>query len=200
VQLAQHTLMAPFDALVIERLSEPGAVFNPGEAMFTLIDPTSVWLLAYVDETQAGGLALGQSAKIRLRSLPQQEFTGEIVRIGIESDRVSEERRVYLKCTGCPEQLHLGEQVEVIITKRIAKDVLLIPQLSVLGLDGADGWVWTVEAGRTHKRQVRIGDRTLDGRMEVLSGVDEGTRIVAQPVAFCSPASVSVCYSAWCCR
>jgi len=31
------------------------------------------------------------------------------------------------------------------------------------------------------QRQVRIGDRTLDGRMEVLSGVDEGTRIVAQP-------------------
>lgn len=181
VQLAQHTLIAPYDALVVERLREPGAVFNPGEAMFTLIDPATVWALAYVDEAQAGGLAPGQIAKVRLRSLPQQEFVAEIARIGIESDRVSEERRVYLKCTRCPEQFHLGEQVEVIITKRIARDVLLIPQLAVLGLDGAAGWVWTVEAGYLQKHQVRVGDRTLDGRIEVLSGVEAGMQVVVAP-------------------
>ncbi|MCO6411455.1 MAG: efflux RND transporter periplasmic adaptor subunit [Thiogranum sp.] len=181
VQLAQHTLLAPYDSLVVERLREPGAVLNPGEAMFTLIDPASVWALAYVDEARAGGLVPGLPARVHLRSLPQQTFTGEIARIGIESDRVSEERRVYIQCTRCPERFYLGEQVEVIITKRVANDVLLIPEIAVLGVSGADGWVWTVEGGRLHKRAVKVGDRTLDGRVEVLSGVEEGTLVVAEP-------------------
>ena len=33
---------------------------------------------------------------------PNQVFQARVVRIGIESDRVSEERRVYVKCEQCP--------------------------------------------------------------------------------------------------
>lgn len=183
VQLAQHELRAPYAALVVERLREPGAALNPGEVMFTLIDPESVWALAYVDETQAGGLAIGQPAQLRLRSLPTQTFAAEVTRIGIESDRVSEERRVYLKCTGCPDQFHLGEQVEVIITKRVARDALLIPQQAALGGNGAESWVWAVNDGRLHKRAVRLGDRSLDGRVEVLAGLDSGALVAASPTA-----------------
>jgi HlyD family secretion protein len=183
VLLDQHELRAPYDAVVVERLREPGAVLNPGEAMFILADPASVWVLAYVDETLAGGLAPGQSAKIRLRSLPQHMFDAVIARIGIESDRVSEERRVYLDCMHCPAQFHLGEQVEVFITQRIVGNALLIPQMAVLGAEGSDGRVWTVEAGRLQGRDVRVGDRTLDGRIEILSGLEAGMEVVAAPVA-----------------
>ncbi len=181
VQFDQHALTAPYDALVVERLREPGAVLNPGEAMFTLIDPTTVWALAYVDEAQAGGLALGQTARVHLRSLPQETFMGEITRIGIESDRVSEERRVYIKCLRCPEQFHLGEQVEVIITTRIAKDALFVPEQAVLGGRAGKGRVWTVEGGRLRQRSIGVGARTLEGRIEVVSGLDDGTQVVARP-------------------
>ncbi|MFA7388443.1 MAG: efflux RND transporter periplasmic adaptor subunit [Thiohalobacteraceae bacterium] len=181
VQLAQHELRAPYPALVVERLREPGAVLNPGETAFTLIDPESVWALAYVDEAQAGGLAVGQAARLRLRSLPQQTFTAEVLRIGIESDRVSEERRVYLRCMDCPDPLHLGEQVEVVITKRLAQNALLIPQRAAQGSQRSDASVWVIDAGRLHRRAVRLGDHTLDGRVEVLSGLEPGVLIAAEP-------------------
>ena len=41
--LDQHTLVAPFDALVVERLKELGSVIKAGDAIFTLIASGSVW-------------------------------------------------------------------------------------------------------------------------------------------------------------
>ena len=91
--LDHHTLIAPFDALVVERHKELGTVIKAGDPIFTLIAVGSVWALAYVDEARAGAIKEGQPAEVRLRSLPQQVFAAKVVRIGLESDRVSEERR-----------------------------------------------------------------------------------------------------------
>ena len=116
VLLDHHVLMAPYDALVVKRHKELGAVLKAGETLFTLIDATSVWALAYIDEGRAGEIRLGQPAEVKLRSRPHDVYQARVVRIGIESDRVSEERRVYVKCEQCPASVHLGEQVEVFIT------------------------------------------------------------------------------------
>jgi len=70
VTLDLHTLAAPYDAVVLARLKEPGSVLAPGEAVFTLIDPATVWVLAYVDEARAGSIRVGQPAEIVLRSAP----------------------------------------------------------------------------------------------------------------------------------
>ncbi len=90
--------------------------------IFTLMDPETVWTLAYVDEARAGAIAVGQTAEVRLRSLPHDVFSGTVARIGIESDRVNEERRVWIACDQCPAQVYLGEQAEVRITVAELKD------------------------------------------------------------------------------
>ncbi|GER08716.1 hypothetical protein JCM17843_30260 [Kordiimonadales bacterium JCM 17843] len=99
VLLDHHVLRAPYDAIIVQRHKELGSVLSPGEALFTLVAPETVWALAYVDEARAGDLRVGQPAEVRLRSLPRQMFEGHVTRIGIESDRVSEERRVYIPAT-----------------------------------------------------------------------------------------------------
>ncbi|MCZ7660578.1 MAG: HlyD family efflux transporter periplasmic adaptor subunit [Xanthobacteraceae bacterium] len=54
VVLAQHALVAPFDARVIARHKELGSIAAAGEAVFTLVAPESIWIRAYVDEALAG--------------------------------------------------------------------------------------------------------------------------------------------------
>ena len=49
VLLDQHVLRAPYDAIVVKRHRELGSVLNAGETLFTLVDATTVWALAYVD-------------------------------------------------------------------------------------------------------------------------------------------------------
>lgn len=177
--LDQHVLKAPFDAIVVSRAKELGAVVGAGEALFTLVAPQTVWILAYVDEARAGGIALGQPAEVRLRSLPQRTFHGTVVRIGIESDRVNEERRVYVACTDCPADFHIGEQAEVFVTKAVLPRALMIPEKAIERFDGATGVVWIVRDGRLARAQVQLGDRNHDGRVALRGGLPDGARIAA---------------------
>lgn len=182
VLLDQHELRAPFDARIVARHKELGSVANAGEAVFTLIEPASIWIRAYVDEASAGGLEIGQKAFVRLRSEANTEVEAEIVRIDQENDRVTEERRVYVRCLQCGPQHQfrfLGEQAEVeIVKKRIAAGHF-IPLKFVEGYDGRSGTIWILENGRLAKRKVQFGERLLDGRVQVTGGVAPETTIVA---------------------
>ena len=178
--LAHHRLIAPYDALVVARHAEAGAVVKAGDPVLTLIDPATVWIQAYVDEERAGQLALGQPGTIRLRSQPAAEFRGTIARIGIESDRVNEERRVWLTCADCPAEMFLGEQAEVRILTGTRATALMVPELAITGFDGHRGTVWTVADGRLTRAELTFGARDDRGRVEVTAGLPEGAAIVAR--------------------
>ncbi len=179
VLLDQHVLKAPYDAIVVERHKELGSVLSSGEPLFTLVAPETVWTLAYVDETRAGGLRVGQPAEVRLRSLPRRMFQGHVTRIAIESDRVTEERRVYIACDQCPESFHLGEQAEVFITTTLLDTALLVPETAVESFDGTRGLVWTLEDRELHRRKVVFGHRTLDSRLEITGGLPDDARVLS---------------------
>lgn len=186
VLVEQHELRAPFDARVVARHKELGSVVNAGEAVFTLIEPDSIWIRAFIDETSAGGLQLGQKAKVRLRSEPLSVFDTEVVRIDQENDRVTEERRVYLRCRECGPQHQirfLGEQAEVEIVKGVVASGYFIPLKFVEGYDGRSGTIWLIQDNRLTRRQVQLADRLLDGRIRIASEIPAGTAIVASDPA-----------------
>jgi len=183
VVLAQHELKTPFDARVIARHKELGSVANAGEAVLTLIAPESIWVRAHVDEALAGGLAVGQTAFVRLRSESDRLVETKVVRIDQESDRVTEERRVYVRCRACDprHQLRfLGEQAEVEIVKRVIPSGLFVPLKAVEGYDGRSGTLWVLQDGRLVKRRLQLGDRLLDGRIHVMSDLPAGVSIVIE--------------------
>jgi HlyD family secretion protein len=181
--LQHRTLVAPYDALVVERHKEQGTVIKPGDPIFTLIAADTYWGLAYVDEARAGYIDEGQKVDGRMRSRPMETFTGQVVRIGLESDRVSEERRVYVKGNNPPSRLHLGEQTEFWITVATLDTALFVPEAAVHGYDGRQGTVWTVEAGRLQRRLVGFRHRTEDASLEIVSGLPEKAEVVTSVVA-----------------
>ncbi|MBP6012101.1 MAG: efflux RND transporter periplasmic adaptor subunit [Alphaproteobacteria bacterium] len=181
--LDHHTLYAPFDGVVVERLKEVGSVVRAGDAIFTLTDPESVWALAYVDEARAGRIAVGQPAEVRLRSRPETAYHGRVVRVGIESDRVNEERRVYVKCDHCPPTLQLGEQAELLVTVAVLPSALLVPEAAVEDYDGVSGTLWTIEEGRLRRRPARFRHKTEDARLEIVAGLPNGASVAVEPAS-----------------
>ncbi len=175
-----HTLMAPYDAMVTARLKELGSALGAGEPVFTLIDPKSVWILAYIDESKAGEIKVGEPAEIVLRSRPGERLSGRVARIQPESDRVNEERRIEVAFDPIPENFNLGEQAEVYITTVRLPQALLVPEAAIEGLGKNRGTVWTVEGGRLQRREVTLGHRLLDGRYEITSGVPDAGVVIAQ--------------------
>lgn len=186
VLVDQHELRAPFDARVIARHKELGSVANAGEAVFTLIEPASVWIRAFIDETSAGGLQVGQKAFVRLRSEPLNTFEAEIVRIDQENDRVTEERRVYVRCRECGPQHQvrfLGEQAEIEIVKGKIPSGYFIPLKFVEGYDGRSGTIWLIQNNRLVRWQTQFADRLLDGRVRIAGEIPAGAAIVARDPA-----------------
>src|SRR5690606_13518264 len=159
---------------------EAGTVVRAGDPIFTLIASETVWIQAYVDEERAGQLALGQPGTIRLRSQPQAEFQGIIARIGLESDRVNEERRIWLTCTDCPQPMYLGEQAEVRITTGNRNSALMVPEVAITGFDGHSGRVWLARDGRLQQAELTFGARDDRGRLDVGGNLPDSTAIVAR--------------------
>lgn len=175
-----HTLSSPYDAMVITRQKELGSALAAGEPIFTLIDPQSVWVLAYIDESKAGEIQIGDPAEIILRSLPRQRFPARVTRIEPESDRVNEERRVEITFDHLPDDCPLGEQAEVYITTARLERALLVPESAVFDLSKAHAKVWVVQDGRLEQRAVEVGHRMLDGRFEIVGDVQDGTSVVSK--------------------
>jgi HlyD family secretion protein len=175
-----HTLAAPYDAMVTARLKELGSALGAGEPVFTLIDPKSVWVLAYIDESKAGEIHVGDPAQLVLRSLPRQRFQGQVARIEPESDRVNEERRVEIAFDRIPDSINLGEQAEVYIRTARLPQALLVPEVAIEGLGQGRGTIWTVDDGRLQKQEVTLGHRLLDGRYEITGGLPNNAVAVNQ--------------------
>ena len=178
-----HSLAAPYDAMVTARLKELGSALGPGEPVFTLIDPKSVWVLAYIDESKAGEVEVGEPADVVLRSHPGQRLRGKVARIEPESDRVNEERRIEIAFDNIPANANLGEQAEVYITTVRLPQALLVPEAAIVGLAKNRGTVWTVDDARLQQHEVTLGHRLLDGLYEITGGVPSGAAVVTQLVS-----------------
>ena len=50
------------------RHRELGSALNANETVFTLVDPATIWALAYIDEARAGGVEIGQATQVTRRS------------------------------------------------------------------------------------------------------------------------------------
>lgn len=181
--LANSTLLAPYDAWVVSRNLELGSAATPGQSVFTLVAARSVWVQSFVDERLAGRLRVGQPARITLRSNPSKPIPGHVARIEIQSDPVNEERLVDVAFDQVPQNIHLAEQAEVVITTDTLPRAVLVQPKAVTDLQDGRGLVWTLESGRIARRPVTFGRALLDGRLPIIAGLPSGAAVIAAPAS-----------------
>jgi len=174
---AQARLTSPVDGVISARLVEPGTTIVAGQAILQVIDPATLWIKARIDQGQAGGVRVGQPAQIVLRSNPKHPYRGDVQRIDWVSDAVTEERIVNVGFAARPEGVSVGELVEVTVRTAELPNVRSVPAAAVKRLDRQDG-VWLVTDGRIAFRPVKVGITTLDGRSEILDGLNVGDEVV----------------------
>ena len=179
--LDNYTLRAPYDAWVVSRNLQLGSMPVPGQAVFTLIDPATIWVLAYIDERLAGRIAISQAADIVLRSMPGKRFPGHVARIEIQSDAVNEERLVEVAFDNAPPDIHLAEQAEVIITTDLLARAVPVSPNAVTNRSNDTGKVWTLEQGLLQQRDVTFAPELLDGRLPIIGGLPSDAQVVVSP-------------------
>ena len=174
---AQARLVSPVDGVVSARLAEPGTTLVAGQAVLQVIDPASLWIKARIDQGQAGAVRVGQPAEIVLRSDSKRAYAGKVERVDWVSDAVTEERIVNVGFAARPDALPVGELVEVTIRTADLANVRSVPAAAVKRVDRQEG-VWRVDAGRVAFRPVKVGITTLDGRTQIVEGLNAGDEVV----------------------
>lgn len=180
-QRANFRQASPVDGIVLSRDAEPGTTLVAGQAALQVVERGSFWVSARLDQAQAGAVMKGLPAQIVLRSRGKRALEGRVVRVELGSDPVTEERIINLEFVGDPGDLSIGELAEVSIGLPAVSDTVSVPSAAVRRV-GRDEGVWRVVDGRATFVPVHTGVRTLDGRTEILGGVQPGDQVVLHSV------------------
>ncbi len=170
-------LLAPVDAVVIGRDAEPGSTVVAGQAVLKLVDPQSIWVRTRFDQGRSGGLAAGLPASIALRSDPGRPLAGRIARVESVSDSVTEERLAQVAFDRLPPGIALGDLAEVTVTLPGGTPAVVVPNAAIRQLSDRTG-VWLADGSGLRFAPVRVGRGGLDGRVEVLAGLQAGDPVV----------------------
>lgn len=187
-QRANVKLQAPMDGVVISRDAEPGSTVVAGQAVLRLIEPSSLWVKVRLDQGRSAGLAVGLPAQIVLRSNPGHVVPGKVARVEAVSDSVTEERVAQVSFEQVPAALSLGELAEVTLALPATTQAVTLPNAAIRQQQGRPG-VWRIDDGSLRFVPVRVGQGSLDGRVQVLEGLAAGSSVVVHSEKELSAAS-----------
>jgi HlyD family secretion protein len=170
-------LFAPADAVVTTRDAEAGSTVVAGQPVLRLIDPSSLWVKLRVDQGRSAGLVAGLKASIVLRSNPRITLAGQVARIELLADSVTEERIAQVAFDAPPSGLSVGEMTEVTLELPTSAPALLLPNAAIQHQSGQSG-VWRLQDGTPVFAPVQLGVQSLDGQVQVLKGLTKDDRVV----------------------
>lgn len=173
-RLDQMTVRAGLSGIVLRRDVEPGDLAAPNNALMEIGDPAQLWITSTIDERDVARLYPGQAALLKSDAWPDRVLHGRLVEITPGGDPAQRAFRARIRpdsMVGLP----IGLSLEVNIVTRERRGAVLAPVGAVRG-----GAVWTIVDGRARRRPVVTGLAGGD-RIEVISGLAAGTRILAAP-------------------
>ncbi len=183
-RLADTSIVAPFDGLIVRRQRDAGDVAVPGSPMLTLISRKELWISAWVDETEMARLAVDQPARVVFRSEPNRHFPGQVARLGQEADRETREFIVDVRVLDLPKNWAVGQRADVYIETQHKSDALWIPSTYVT-LQNSQPGTWIIQNNIAKWRPLVFGLQQLD-KVEVTEGLEPGETVVT-PVSSSTP-------------
>jgi RND family efflux transporter MFP subunit len=183
--LANTVVTAPFPGLIARRDHDPGDIIVPGTSVLLLLATDEMWISAWIDETEMGRLNPGQPARVVFRSGPEKSYTGEVARLGRETDRETREFLVDVRVTELPANWAAGQRAEVYIETGRAEQAVRVPARFVLWRDGRPG-AFVAQAGRAAWRAVQPGLRGRD-LVEIRDGLRPGEQLIVPAKAGAGP-------------
>ena len=182
---AGATAQSRLDAIIAEVSAELGEWVTPSAPLIAApdlidaIDPTSLYVSAPMDETEAARLEADQPVRVTIDSHPGASFPGRIVRVApyvldLEQQNRTVEVEVELEDAEFAATLLPGTSADVEVVLGVREDVVRLPVLALFEGDRA----FVVEAdGTISIREVEIGLRNWR-YAEVTAGITTGERVV----------------------
>jgi len=177
---AVTTVSAPIAGIVTERTANTGLNVDQTSKLFTLVDLSTVWVVADLYEKDFSRVRVGASAKITMKAFPDSAFQGKVSYIDPQVNPETRTAKLRVEVSNPKQELRLGMFADVSIDGAGQAAVAMIPRTAVQNV-GDRTVVYLADPkqpGRFIEREVRLGERSGSG-VAVLSGVQPGDQVVA---------------------
>jgi len=183
-ELGKTVISAPFTGIIAEVNVEVGEWVTPSPPLLTsppvidLIDPTSIFVSAPMDEVDSGAIRAGLPVKLTIDSRPGETFRGRVLRVApyvldAEAQNRTLEIEVAIEDPALAAALLPGTSADAEVILESRDHVLRVPTSALLQNQS----VLILEEGELVERAIEIGLRNWQFA-EVRSGLAEGEQVV----------------------
>jgi len=171
-------IRSPVTGVVTEKNAIEGGYIKSGTTIFRVADLSRVWVEAHIYEYELGWIHQGEPAEIDLPYLPGRVFTGRVTFIYPYLQQKTRDVVIRLEFDNPEMILKPDMYADVRIQTPVQEDGIHIPDESVIR-SGKRNVVFVDKGnGLFSPRNVILGKALDDGRIEILSGLAPGERVV----------------------
>ena len=177
----ETTIVAPIAGTVVQRKIGPGQYVNAGatDPVFVIGDLSTVWITAFVRETEAPDIEVGQEIAFNVLAFPSRTLTGRINYVSAAIDSTT--RRLMARATIDNRDGSLKPEMFANVTIYSAGDrpALGVPKQALI-YEGNQVRVWVAHDDKTIElRQIKTGLANGD-LVEVKGSLQPGEQVVTR--------------------
>ncbi|MFQ5790765.1 MAG: efflux RND transporter periplasmic adaptor subunit, partial [Acidobacteriota bacterium] len=175
ILLGYTTIVAPFDAVVIERSVKFAENVVPNQKLFRISDFDPLLCPIQVPEKELSRLKLGQSAYLSVEAWGEERFEARVLRISPVVDAATGTIKVTLEVSGRG-KLRPGMFASVFLVTDTYPDALVIPK-SALSLESLGDTVYVAKGNLAERRNLTLGFEEAEF-VQVVEGLDAGEEVI----------------------
>ncbi len=154
-----------------------GETVEPIEHLYHVVDPSLVWIVGEVLETELAAVREGAPCRFKPHSLPSQSFEGTIKHVGLKVEPKHRTAHVFVTLDNPEHVLRVGMFGPLDIEVRLSKDAVVCPAEALIRGSAGEYVLLERGKGKFQRRPVKVGMRDRKGA-EILDGLFPGDRVV----------------------
>lgn len=184
--LKNAAIFAPFSGVIdTVNPSAPGIQVMAGAANYTIVDPSSVYFDAEVEETDLPQVSVGQKVNIKLDAYSNETLQGEVSVIGLVAFTSSTGGNAYhIRITfpdNSAQKFRVGMQGDADIIFGTVPNITKVLSSSIF-TEGEKSYVWVIQSGKIRKVEVIVGANSSE-ETQIKSGLSVDQIVVDNPAS-----------------
>jgi len=176
-QLGYSSIYSPIAGVIADRPLYPGEMANPGTALLTVMDISTVVARVNVPIAQASSIKVGQTATITLAD-SKDTVPAKVTVVSPASDPASTTVQVWAQAENPGERLKPGSSVRLEVVTEEVQNAMVVPAAAILpGEEGGQAVLVVDSDSVAHLRKVDVGIREGD-KVQILNGARPGESVV----------------------
>lgn len=188
-QVGNTNVTSPMSGIVSERPVSAGDVVQPGTALFTVVDPSSMRLEGSVPSEALSQVKVGAPVSFTVNGYPGKSFTGRVTRINPTADPATRQVRVFISIPNTQGTLVGG----LFANGRLAAESrtgLVAPVTAVDSRSNVPA-VFRIKGGKVERVPVTLGLRDEGTeKIEIASGVQAGDTLLLGAAQGITPGTI----------